>query len=66
MNIKKVILKRKARKYYIDYHKKFNNYSCGGNLAETISPELKKLKDKFNATLDELAKIDPECLIKRM
>jgi len=63
---KKESLKRKARKYYISYHKIFDNYSCGGNLAETITPELKGLRDKFNAALDELAKIDPDCPAKRL
>lgn len=64
--MRKELLKRKARRYYTAYHKKFDNYSCGGNLAETISPELKEIRDKFNATLDELAKIDLQCPTKRL
>lgn len=64
--MKKELLKRRARKYYKEYHRIFDNYSCGGNLAEHITPELKTIRDKFNSTLDELAKIDPTCPAKRL
>jgi len=60
------ILKSKARDYYLEYHKKLDNFSCGGALAEYISPELEMIKRKFNNTLDELSKIDPACTIKRL
>lgn len=64
--MRKLTLKRKARKYYRAYHKALDSFDCEGNLAEYIKPELKELRDKFNSTLDELAKIDSDCPAKRL
>ncbi len=59
-------LKKKARKYYLQFNKIFEEMDCGMALALNISPRLVKLKNNFNNTLDELAKIDSECIIKRL
>lgn len=59
LNPKVKILKARLRKAYKDYHNHLNNFSCGGNLAEFISPDLERKKIRVNYLLDELAKIDP-------
>lgn len=64
--INKHRLKLKARKYYQQYHKALSILSCGKNLGENISSAASEAKQNFNATLDELAKIDPETPIKRL
>lgn len=60
------LLKSKASRIYRRYLRIADEFSCGSNLAETISPDLAEARREFNATLDRLAKIDPNCPTKRL
>ena len=64
--MKKQLLLFKARKLYRQYHEDLDRFSCGKELAEHISPVAFRLKTQFNETLDELAKIDPNCPTTRL
>lgn len=54
-------LKARARRHYINYDSILDGYSCGTKVAEHVSPDLLSHKLKFNATMEELEKIDPSC-----
>jgi len=62
------LLKAKAKRLYVAYHKGAGDMSCGIHLAEFIRPSLCKLRVEFNETMTQLAKLDPEAkaLIEKM
>ncbi len=54
-------LKLEARRIYVRYKRRFGEFSCGGELAEYISIDLQRDKDRFNKIMIQLEKIDPHC-----
>ena len=59
-------LKSQAKKHYEMYHNALDSMSCGASLGENISSRLSEAKIRFNATMDELAKIDASCPTSRL
>lgn len=53
-------LKRRARKYYLAYKNQYADMSCGATLGQFIRGGNNSYRDRFNQTMDELARIDPE------
>ena len=58
-------LKRKARRYLENYRYQYDDMNCGAALGAFIRGGINWAK-LFNATLDQLAEIDPECPTKRL
>ena len=54
-------LKKEARKTYLEYQEILGTFSCGANLAETISKDLYAAKVRFNKLMDTMALVDPNC-----
>lgn len=54
-------LKIKLRTQYRRYMKKLNEYPCGADLAENISPALVKMKNELQETYLKLRELDREC-----
>lgn len=54
-------LKLAARQHLNAYDSLIGDLSCGRSLGEHIRPEAAVHKEKFNAVMDRLARIDPEC-----
>ena len=59
--MKLLLLRYKARKYYKQYFDIADQFSCGGTLLEEISSGAYRAKRNFNATMDKIAKLDPDC-----
>lgn len=59
-------LKRKARSHYKAYHRELDSMSCGKHMAEQMNPRVYEHKNAFNNTMDELAKLDPDCPKERL
>jgi hypothetical protein len=59
-------LKKKAAKYYQQYHKSLDSLGCGKTLGEHISSTASEARANFNTTMDELSKLDPSCPTKRL
>ena len=56
--LKIALLKSKMKSAYLSYNSKLDSYSCGRNLAESISPDLAKYKNRFNSALEKLKALD--------
>ncbi len=63
-NLRIALLKRKLRNEYLFYLQVADNYSCGASLAEYISPDLTKQKDRINKTIKKLRKLDETCKLE--
>lgn len=60
-------LKRRARKLYEGYAAHRDGFGCGGHLANHISGgRTNRIARSFNATMDSLAKIDPDTPKERL
>jgi hypothetical protein len=64
--LKRIYWKRRLKVRYLAYRSMLDNYSCGGTLAEYISPRLWRAKQKVNAAIRKLKAVDPVCKIKEL
>lgn len=53
------LLKRKLKRYYLQYLQEVQNNSCGKQLTEYMSSTAYSNKRLFNETLVKLKKVDP-------
>lgn len=61
-----VRLKARARSQYLSYFYELDKMDCGIHMAEMMNPRVAQCKAAFNQTMDELAKLDPNCPTKRL
>lgn len=59
-------LKARARRQYDKYCEIRDGLDCGNAMANAASASLGEARAEFNATMDELAKIDPNCIPERL
>lgn len=59
-------LKREAARYYREYMRVTAPYDCGKFMAEYFHPEATTFRKLFNATMDKLAELDPDCPKERL
>lgn len=60
MNIQITRLKREARQYLAQYRAIADEADCGHQILQTVSLRASVLASRFNETMEQLAKIDPE------
>jgi hypothetical protein len=54
-------LKAEAKRVYLRYKKKRDEFSCGKNLMEHICPGTFTDRMQFNKIMEELETLDPDC-----
>jgi hypothetical protein len=52
-------LKRKAKKYYIQYLRIASGLGCGVTVASYVSVSFNQAKNNFNRVMDKLTQLDP-------
>lgn len=57
--------KQRAREWYIKYTNEIDNYDCGFNLAEYISPDIERYKGKYNYYARKLRALGEPCPLLR-
>lgn len=53
-------------KAFVRYAKIRDEYSCGVNLAEYISPRLREAKEKVNEIIRKIKKLDPAAKLSEL
>jgi hypothetical protein len=66
MNIKLAWTKRRLKGAYLSYMHVLDQYSCGANLAEFISPGLSGLKYEINKWIDRVNELDPGAVLNHL
>lgn len=59
-SVRVVLLKKRARALLRAIHEHQDRLDCGNALASYLDPEIHRMKNDFNATMDALAAIDPD------
>ncbi len=58
--IKLYLLKRKAKRLWIEICNRRDSLSCGRTLEDVISPKLWWLKEQFNIIWEQIKVLDPD------
>lgn len=65
-SVRITMLKREARGHLQAYRHSLEGLDCGMELAKRMRPQIETHRLRFNATMDELAKIDPDTPTSRL